>query len=51
MIIYNSLSKKEIANLNTTTIDLSHSIKESGKFHNIYEEVTVYLVDDQLKES
>ena len=51
MIIYNSLSKKEIANLSTTTIDLFHLINESGKLHNIYEEVTVYLVDDKLKES
>ena len=35
--------------LSTTTIDLLHLMYQYGKLHNIKDEVTVHLVDDQLQ--
>ena len=35
--------------LSTTMIDLLHLMREYGKMHNVKDEVTVHLVDDQLQ--
>ena len=48
---YEKLNKKVLSNLSTTSIDLFHLINEFRKLRNIRDEVTIYLVHDQLQET
>ena len=51
MINYENLNKKDIANLSTSTMDIFHLIYEFGNLHNIPDEITMFLVDDQVEET
>ena len=48
---YEKLNKKLLSDLSTTVIDLFHLINAFRKPYNIQDEVTVYLVDNQLQEA
>ena len=48
---YRNLSHTEILELSSTAADLFHLIREFGKVNNIKNEITLCLVDDQLRES
>ena len=48
---YRNLSHAEILELSSTAKDLFHLISKFGKVNNIKNEITLYLVDDQLQES
>ena len=39
-----------VLKLSQTAVDLFHLLKEFEKLHNVKEEVTINLVDDQLQE-
>ena len=48
---HNRPTKREIRSLSSTAVDLFHLINESGKLHKLTEEVTIYLIDDQIQKT
>ena len=48
---YEKLNTPTLSKLSTTATNLFHLINEFGKLHNVKEEVTIYLVDDQLQDT
>ena len=43
---YETLNRKELANLSITARDLFHFIIKFDKLHDIHEDVTVYFIGD-----
>lgn len=48
---YNRLTLWEIESISSTAVDLFHLINEFVKLRKLMEEVTVYLIDDQMQEA
>ena len=46
---YETLNRKELANLSITARDLFHFIIKFDKLHDIPENVTIYFIGDQLQ--
>ena len=46
---FEKIKKKVSGILSTTAVDLFYALSEFGKKYNIKDEVTVHLLDDQLK--
>ena len=50
-IEYKKIAKKELGKLKTTARDLFHFVNKFGKFHNVRDAISIYVLHNQIQKT